>query len=325
MKAMRIAEKIRQAKRDAKPDSIAVLDLLEQIFHHADPTPEEDDLLLEWFFRTRRQQIKQLREDGLNALAKVEEDKLRSLPDLRNFQSYNGWVLRPGDRFFCDDRDNPHWDCAGDVLEYKPQQRVYLVRFDGPPGHVNPTDGISVDEVWPDSETVQQQQSTSSKWTNGPLIRLLDLTALTRSALEKRLSVFLCHASEDKARVRELYTRLRLDGFHPWLDSEALVPGDDWEARIRHDIQKCDTVLVCLTNLLIRKSGFVQTEIDFALEAAAKRDDGERYLIPTFLEVCELPPKLAAWHGVFLHAPDGYGKLTAALRAGARSLGRVTE
>jgi hypothetical protein len=35
----------------------------------------------------------------------------------------------------------------------------------------------------------------------------------------KNLSVFLCHGSEDKATVREIYSRLRQDGVRPWLDS----------------------------------------------------------------------------------------------------------
>ncbi|GAB4504766.1 MAG: hypothetical protein Fur0043_17600 [Anaerolineales bacterium] len=42
-----------------------------------------------------------------------------------------------------------------------------------------------------------------------------------------KLKVFLCHASEDKPLVRELYERLRADGFAPWLDSEALLPGKE--------------------------------------------------------------------------------------------------
>jgi hypothetical protein len=40
--------------------------------------------------------------------------------------------------------------------------------------------------------------------------------------------IFLCHANEDKAHVREVYHRLcAIDGFEPWLDEEDLLPGHD--------------------------------------------------------------------------------------------------
>ena len=45
--------------------------------------------------------------------------------------------------------------------------------------------------------------------------------------------IFLCHASEDKAQVREVYHRLRaIDRFEPWLDKEELLPGQDWAHEI---------------------------------------------------------------------------------------------
>jgi len=47
-----------------------------------------------------------------------------------------------------------------------------------------------------------------------------------------RLRVFLCHASADKPTIRELYRRLRDDGFDPWLDEEHLMPGQRWEREI---------------------------------------------------------------------------------------------
>ncbi|HWZ43846.1 MAG TPA: toll/interleukin-1 receptor domain-containing protein [Candidatus Saccharimonadales bacterium] len=43
---------------------------------------------------------------------------------------------------------------------------------------------------------------------------------------DRRLSVFLCHATGDKPVVRDLYRRLKADGFTPWLDEESLLPGD---------------------------------------------------------------------------------------------------
>ena len=47
------------------------------------------------------------------------------------------------------------------------------------------------------------------------------------------LRVFLCHAREDKAIVRELYRQLTAEGWMDvWLDTEKLLPGQNWEAAL---------------------------------------------------------------------------------------------
>ena len=41
----------------------------------------------------------------------------------------------------------------------------------------------------------------------------------------RKLRVFLCHSSQDKSIVRELYQRLNAEGWiDPWLDEEKLLP-----------------------------------------------------------------------------------------------------
>jgi len=50
--------------------------------------------------------------------------------------------------------------------------------------------------------------------------------------------IFLCHASEDKAQVREVYHRLHaIDGFEPWLDEEDLLPGENSALEIQRALQ----------------------------------------------------------------------------------------
>ena len=45
---------------------------------------------------------------------------------------------------------------------------------------------------------------------------------------DRKLRVFLCHASQDKPIVRELYQRLLAKGrINPWLDEEKLLSGQD--------------------------------------------------------------------------------------------------
>ena len=44
---------------------------------------------------------------------------------------------------------------------------------------------------------------------------------------EKKLLVFISHASEDNSAAKRLTKRLKDDGFAPWLDLERLLPGQD--------------------------------------------------------------------------------------------------
>ncbi len=116
--------------------------------------------------------------------------------------------------------------------------------------------------------------------------------------LTSPLRVFLCHASADKEPVRALYRRLRDDGLQPWLDEEDLQPGQQWRREIPKAVRAADIVLVCLSNRSIAKSGYVQKEIAIALDAAEERPEGTIYIVPTWLEECEVPERLRDWQWV---------------------------
>ena len=80
--------------------------------------------------------------------------------------------------------------------------------------------------------------------------------------------IFLCHASEDKAQVREVYHRLRaVEGFEPWLDEEDLLPGQEWEREIPRALQISDFILIFLSRNSVAKRGYVQREMKLALDA----------------------------------------------------------
>ena len=110
----------------------------------------------------------------------------------------------------------------------------------------------------------------------------------------RKLRVFLCHASGDKPAVRKLYQRLVKDGVAPWLDEEDLAPGQDWEVEIRKAVQASDIVLVCLSLRSITKEGFVQKEIKFALDAADEKPQGTIFLILRAWQIQAVSSFLAA-------------------------------
>jgi hypothetical protein len=64
---------------------------------------------------------------------------------------------------------------------------------------------------------------------------------------ETKPRIFLCHAHEDKPRVRELYAQLKAAGYYPWLDEEDLLPGQKWRTEIKKIItDPYNLVVVCL-------------------------------------------------------------------------------
>jgi hypothetical protein len=126
--------------------------------------------------------------------------------------------------------------------------------------------------------------------------------------------IFLCHASEDKPRVQVLYHRLKEAGYHPWLDKEDLLPGQDWWEEIERIIRDRDNlIVVCLSCHSVTKKGMVQKEIERALDVLGEMPEGTIYLIPARLEDCRAPDRLSKLQWVNLFEPDGFDKLKQAL------------
>jgi len=126
-----------------------------------------------------------------------------------------------------------------------------------------------------------------------------------------RPSVFLCHSSGDKDKVRPLYERLRYDGLEPWLDEVDILPGADWDREIRRAVRRADLVVVCLSKSSVNKSGYLQREIRLALDVAQEKVEGQIYIIPALLESCDVPERLRPYQWVKLYDDDGYARLLA--------------
>jgi hypothetical protein len=110
----------------------------------------------------------------------------------------------------------------------------------------------------------------------------------------RKLRVFLCHASQDKPIVRELYQRLLAENWiDPWLDKEKLLPGQDWELEIEKSVETADVVIVCLSKISIKKEGYFQKEIKKILDVADEKPEGTIFVVPLRLDDCQVPRRLA--------------------------------
>jgi hypothetical protein len=160
-----------------------------------------------------------------------------------------------------------------------------------------------------------------------PHIQNLLATAQNQShkLTQRLLHVFLCHATADKPQVRELYLRMKEDGFSPWLDEEELLPGEEWQAKIPAAVKASDVVVVCLSSRSVTKEGYVQREIKIAVDIAEEKVPGAIFVIPARLEDgFKVPSILSRWQWVDLFKKSGYSRLKLALRARADALGLST-
>jgi len=102
--------------------------------------------------------------------------------------------------------------------------------------------------------------------------------------------VFLCHASEDADRVREVYRFLGSSGLDPWFDKERLTGGDNFEREIATAINSSDLFIAFLSSKSVSKQGFVQKELRMAVSRYQMQPYGMSYIVPVRLDECPVPP-----------------------------------
>lgn len=131
---------------------------------------------------------------------------------------------------------------------------------------------------------------------------------------ENEPRIFLCHASDDKPRVIELYHQLKEAGYSPWLDKYDLLGGLDWWTEIEKIISDpYNLVVVCLSRKSVTKRGVVQQEIARALDVLEQMPEDTIYVIPVRLEPCDASRRLSHLHWIDLFEADGFEKLTRSL------------
>jgi formylglycine-generating enzyme required for sulfatase activity len=140
--------------------------------------------------------------------------------------------------------------------------------------------------------------------------------------MTRKLRVFLCHASQDKPAVRELYERLVAEPWiEPWLDEESLLPGQDFDLEIYKATRDADAIIICLSKTSVAKEGYVNKEIRRALDIADEKPEGTIYVIPLRLDDCNPSfERLKQLHWVDYFAPNGHERLVKALRLRAETL-----
>lgn len=116
------------------------------------------------------------------------------------------------------------------------------------------------------------------------------------------MKIFLSHAAEDKSLVMPYYDRLKALGYEPWIDKR-LLPGDEWDEEIQRAFNSADVYLIFLSSRSVAKRGYIQREINDALEKQKYNLAGDIGLIPVLLEECEVPIKISSKYQ-YVRLPD---------------------
>jgi len=134
--------------------------------------------------------------------------------------------------------------------------------------------------------------------------------------------IFLCHASEDKAQVREVYRQLKALGFEPWLDEVDILPGQNWNFEIEQALENSDFVIVFLSTRSVKKIGYVQREFKRALEHSEYMPEGFIHTIPVKLDDCAAPRQFRHHQWVKLYEDGAFDRVVAAIRHGLQQCGQ---
>jgi len=98
-------------------------------------------------------------------------------------------------------------------------------------------------------------------------------------------SIFLSYASEDRPAVDALRQQLEAAGVDVWFDRQALQAGDDYEAKIKRNIENASLFVPILSrNTLTELRRFFRIEWDHAEKVAVQVPANQRYIIPVVID-----------------------------------------
>jgi hypothetical protein len=137
-----------------------------------------------------------------------------------------------------------------------------------------------------------------------------------------RARVFLAYAQEDRVLVKRLYKALHEAGFEPWMDTENLLPGQNWPRAIERAIETSDYFLGCFSSRSSNKRGHFQSELSYALEIASRVPVDHAFFVPLRLDQCRMPDHIAKrvhYLDLYPEWESGVSLLASALHAHEKS------
>lgn len=135
-------------------------------------------------------------------------------------------------------------------------------------------------------------------------------------------TVFISYAREDSRAARELYSNLSSNGITCWLDLEDLLPGERWKPAIRKAIRNSRYFLALLSHNSVSKRGFVQAELNEALQVLKEIPESEIFIIPIRLDDCDVEQEALSdlnWVEMWRDYDQGLARLLRVIQLGQKS------
>jgi hypothetical protein len=99
-------------------------------------------------------------------------------------------------------------------------------------------------------------------------------------------SVFLSYSRPDQKEVENIYRYLKLNGHAPYMDTEDLIGGENWEQALYKAIESSEIFIFCISNNSLERRGVLRKEVKRALEKLEGMLRDDIYIIPIRLEDC---------------------------------------
>lgn len=150
--------------------------------------------------------------------------------------------------------------------------------------------------------------------------KLLSMKSKNICVQRRTIPIFLSYASEDEVAVRNIYKRLVLEEFKPWMAPDDIFGGESSIRSIEQAIRKSDFFIPILSENSVDKRGVLQKESKQALDIWREKVARDIYIIPTRLDRCRIPEELATFQYVDLYKEGGWERLISAIREGVQRL-----
>jgi hypothetical protein len=130
--------------------------------------------------------------------------------------------------------------------------------------------------------------------------------------------IFLSHATDDRGTVKDLYNKLKHQGYRPWMSPEDIRGGTNFVEAIFAAISSCDIFVACLSKNFAA-SKFVAAEVDEVLRVSKQKrfnrqSGGPPDLIPLKLaRGCDVPDSIGGNQWIDYYEPDGFDRLLKSL------------
>jgi len=115
---------------------------------------------------------------------------------------------------------------------------------------------------------------------------LLDDVFVTRSDVKSPLKVFISYSKKDKEyleRLKVFLSPLMREKNLIFWDDTSLIPGEDWDERIRYELFSADVIIFLISPDLLATDYIWKTEMK---EALNRHESGEARMIPILIRPC---------------------------------------